>query len=246
MPTGSIGVTQAPTTNNTSLATTAFVAAALASGSTSVTIGVTPPASPSVGALWWDSVGGQGYIWYNDGTSSQWAPFTNQPGPQGPAGPAFTGGTVTSSIAFSPSTLGLTGTATNDNAAAGVVGEVLATAITTAQTMTTNTAMNVGTLSLTAGDWDVDGMVQVTPSAAPTVIGCAINTASATMPAAGNTAAPMQRLTLTFTSAAVQIMQTGRMRVSLAATTNVYLIAIATFASGTCSSQGYISARRRR
>lgn len=57
-----------------------------AGGGTSITIGDTPPASPSPGAGWWDSVGGQLYIRYNDGSSTQWVPASNQPGPIGPAG----------------------------------------------------------------------------------------------------------------------------------------------------------------
>src|SRR4029077_2770038 len=57
-----------------------------AGGGTSITIGETTPASPSPGAGWWDSVGGQLYIRYNDGTSTQWVPASNQPGPTGPTG----------------------------------------------------------------------------------------------------------------------------------------------------------------
>jgi hypothetical protein len=34
----------------------------------------TAPASPQVGQLWFDSVGAKMYIWFNDGTSSQWLP----------------------------------------------------------------------------------------------------------------------------------------------------------------------------
>lgn len=37
-----------------------------------VTISDTAPSSPSAGALWFNSVNGQLYIFYNDGTSSQW------------------------------------------------------------------------------------------------------------------------------------------------------------------------------
>ena len=40
----------------------------------------TPPANPTPGMLWFDSVGGQTYVWYNDGNSSQWVPTTNQMG----------------------------------------------------------------------------------------------------------------------------------------------------------------------
>jgi hypothetical protein len=41
-------------------------------GDFSVSIGDTPPATPIPGDLWWDSVGGNLYIRFNDGTSAQW------------------------------------------------------------------------------------------------------------------------------------------------------------------------------
>src|SRR6187401_1791251 len=44
----------------------------------SVTISDTSPSSPSPADLWWDSVGGQLYLRYDDGNSSQWVPATNQ------------------------------------------------------------------------------------------------------------------------------------------------------------------------
>jgi len=59
-------------------------------GGPPVTISDTAPAGPVGGALWFDSVGGQTYLWYPDPNSSQWVPATNtqgQPGAQGPAGP---------------------------------------------------------------------------------------------------------------------------------------------------------------
>jgi len=46
-------------------------------GGASVTISDTAPASPSVGNLWWDSVGAQMYIWYTDPNTSQWVPTIN-------------------------------------------------------------------------------------------------------------------------------------------------------------------------
>lgn len=40
----------------------------------------TAPASPLPGALWWDSAGTQQlYVWYNDGSSSQWVAASNTP-----------------------------------------------------------------------------------------------------------------------------------------------------------------------
>ena len=53
-----------------------------------VTISPTPPSGALPGALWWDSVGGQLYLYFNDGTSSQWVIVTNITGAQGPQGPA--------------------------------------------------------------------------------------------------------------------------------------------------------------
>lgn len=42
------------------------------------TLADTPPASPKPGDLWYDSVGGQTYVWFNDGSSSQWVIVVNQ------------------------------------------------------------------------------------------------------------------------------------------------------------------------
>ena len=44
------------------------------SGTTSVIYGDTPPASPNAGQLWWNSALGQMFLWFNDGSSTQWVP----------------------------------------------------------------------------------------------------------------------------------------------------------------------------
>jgi hypothetical protein len=44
------------------------------------TILATAPASPVAGQLWWDSTGGQLYVYYNDGTSQQWVTASSVPG----------------------------------------------------------------------------------------------------------------------------------------------------------------------
>lgn len=41
-------------------------------GGASISIADTPPASPTAGAMWWESDTGILWIYYNDGTSSQW------------------------------------------------------------------------------------------------------------------------------------------------------------------------------
>ena len=40
-----------------------------------VTISDTSPGSPDTGDLWWDSKRGTGFVYYNDGSSSQWVEF---------------------------------------------------------------------------------------------------------------------------------------------------------------------------
>jgi hypothetical protein len=43
-----------------------------------IIISATPPTNPIIGSLWWDSTGGQLYIYYNDGNSAQWVTAINQ------------------------------------------------------------------------------------------------------------------------------------------------------------------------
>ena len=54
----------------------AFVPANWAQIGGSVGIGVAP-SNPQPGTLWWDSVSGQLFVWYNDGDTSQWVIANN-------------------------------------------------------------------------------------------------------------------------------------------------------------------------
>jgi len=138
------------------------------------------------------------------------------------------------------------GTIAADNAAAGNVGEQLATSIASPVSLTTNVTSNVGTLLLTPGDWSVSGVVVFTPSAAPSALAAAVTPTSATLPTAAQIAAGNGNMTqyrLAFTSAQVQTMQAGVTRINVSANTNVFLAAQGTF-TGTCTAVGYISARR--
>lgn len=49
-------------------------------GGASVTVSATPPTSPAVGNLWFNSVIAQTFLWYQDADSSQWVVAVNQPG----------------------------------------------------------------------------------------------------------------------------------------------------------------------
>ena len=48
-------------------------------GSPPAEVGDTPPANPVPGALWFNSLDAQLYIWYDDGNSQQWVIVINQP-----------------------------------------------------------------------------------------------------------------------------------------------------------------------
>jgi len=61
----------------------------------SITISDAAPSNPQPGSLWWDSVGGNLYVYYNDGTSSQWVVAVNIIGAYLPMG----GGNLTGPLA---------------------------------------------------------------------------------------------------------------------------------------------------
>lgn len=131
------------------------------------------------------------------------------------------------------------GVVDGSNAAAGVVGEVL-TATTSATANTTLTAVNATSISLTAGDWDVDGVVRFNSTSAPyTVIVVGLGTTSATQPSFPNSV----QLNIAATSTTQQ-MTSPTVRINITSTTTVYLVALSGFASGTSTVDGFISARR--
>lgn len=145
----------------------------------------------------------------------------------------------------------LVGTNTNDNAAAGDIGEemegVVASGAATA--LTTVTAKSVTSITLTPGDWDVWAYAGFTGNAATTVnyvIG-SISTTNNTLDQTRSRWASKEPMgaTLFATLANVQFA-CGEDRFSVSTNTVVYLIAEASFATNTCSAFGTIIARRRR
>jgi hypothetical protein len=138
-------------------------------------------------------------------------------------------------------TIAIKGSSTNDSAAAGYVGEYISSQIlfASAVSISNGVAKNVTSISLTAGDWDVSGQVSILPSVAAQAVSCAINTTSATLP----DFSIYSNIGATVVSAGVTIVT---QRISLSATTTVYLVALASFASGTATACGLIGARRAR
>lgn len=139
----------------------------------------------------------------------------------------------------------IVGVTTNSNAAAGSVGEEISASvlISAAVSLSTGTTANITSISLTAGDWDVDGSVVITSSGNSTRYIGAINTTSATLPAEPYIGGITQ-LNMVSGANGNNILAVSNKRLSLAGTTTVYLLASHTFTTGTAGGAGGIRARR--
>lgn len=162
---------------------------------------------------------------------------------------------VTGSIAPS-TTAGIVGTATNDSANAGAVGEVICAQVTNGGSpsgcatnsnapvsLSSNVPANITSVSLTAGDWNCWGNVAFTNggTTVTTQSTGSINTTSATM----NTlqfanSSPPSTAGLNIAFAVPMVRQL------LASTTTVYLVANNVFATSTSAAYGRIDCRRMR
>jgi hypothetical protein len=168
------------------------------------------------------------------------------------ASPTFTGTVTTAALtatgAITPSqTAGIVGTTTNNNANVGSVGEVAASVVTSpGSSIANNTASNITSISLTAGDWDVWGNIYLVPAGSTVVTQQrgTITTTSATIGTYGDPGSFLSPITLPAGNALTESI--GPVRLSLASTTTVYLVQQTTFTTSTCTAFGQISARRRR
>lgn len=146
----------------------------------------------------------------------------------------------------------LPGTATNDNASAGNVGEFasLSLAVGSAISVSTNVATAIVALPLTAGDWDVWGqaVVHVQTLTIVTSITAAIITAAGTaLPGIVSGAQSQIGLGAGLSGAAGDTgLNVGPARVSLAANGTAFLLGLTTFGTSTAAVYGVIQARRRR
>ncbi len=162
---------------------------------------------------------------------------------------------LTSGVAatFTSQGCSLLGTNTNDSASAGQIGEYASAIVLIASEVSINSAANVVTLNLTAGDWDVSGELWVdTATGTATISGktqAGITTSTGTLPtvpadATGKTTIDVAQLG---TPAAPEfVLPVGPVRVSLSTATNVFLVGVCTVSAGTANGYGKLSARRRR
>lgn len=125
---------------------------------------------------------------------------------------------------------------------AGDVGEVI-TNTTTGTAITNGTAVNATSITLTPGDWDIHGMVRFdTTDAQFTSLVAAVNTTSATQP----TFPQSTQIAASTTAGVTQQIPAPYTRLNVSVNTTVYAVAVASFASGTVTVRGFLSARRAR
>lgn len=136
------------------------------------------------------------------------------------------------------------GTNTNDNAAAGYVGEYIS-ASSGLVSLSTNTAKTVTSITLTQGDWDV-GVTGYFLTAASTSVTRLTTSVSQTTDTLGVVAGEYDDLNrpafVPGNETNTQVI--GPIRVTLTATTIIYYVARAVFTVSTTQAFGIISARR--
>jgi hypothetical protein len=157
-----------------------------------------------------------------------------------PSTGAFT--TLSSTGNFTPSqTNGIVGTTTNNNANAGSVGEFV-TATASGVSLTSTVVANVTSISLTAGDWDVTGVVQVVGAAGTTFTNMlgGSSTTSATLGPLGS----FWQAGFTTSASATITEALPPLRYSFVTTTTVFAVADAQFTVSTATAAAVIRARR--
>lgn len=142
----------------------------------------------------------------------------------------------------------LLGTATNDSAAAGFIGEYVTADLVqgSAVSLTTNVTANVTSISLTAGDWDVSAVGGFTGGTTTTVTfaDTSVSTTTATEDATDGRIVRFFWNNATVFNSVVPNISLPPTRFSLSSTTTVFLTARAVFATSTATAFGTIRARR--
>lgn len=142
------------------------------------------------------------------------------------------------------------GTNTNDNAVPGDVGEEVISRINDASATnvpTSNVPVNVTSILLTPGDWDISGSVKFLPAGTTSGSGPFISVSqnSAATPNT-DTFAPVYLGNYAFAAGVPIVLPITATRISIAVSTTYYLIAQIGFLSSTMAASGFIRARRMR
>lgn len=144
-----------------------------------------------------------------------------------------------------PNIVGVTSTAA---AATGSIGEIITANVVSGSALSispSGTTINVTSISLTRGIWNVWGTVAITlTGTGGTILAGGVGTTSVTLPAANS--GGVFQYPFTEDTTADAIGSTGTVPISIATTTTVYLIAQATFSGGSAKAYGNITAMRMR
>lgn len=144
-------------------------------------------------------------------------------------------------IERSTGTVSIKGRGTNVAPSAGTIGEIL-TSTASGTSITSSSQLNAVTLGLTAGVWDVSGVVNYIPAATTNFLRAqqGISTTSNTMAGLGS-----------FTTYFVNATNSGNpnhatptVRISLSGSANVYVVVNANFTVSTMTCDGFIRAIR--
>ena len=143
------------------------------------------------------------------------------------------------------------GTATNDNAAAGNIGEYVSSSVASgsAVSLTANTAANMTSIAITPGDWEIElsGYIGGGSTTTVTRAEMSISTTSATENTTPGAIAYWSAGTtgLTpFNNNPLYFHATERLSINV--TTTVFAVALANFSASTCNTYGILRARRAR
>jgi len=150
------------------------------------------------------------------------------------------------SLAFGVSGQGIQGVTDGSNASAGIVGEYVSSSVSAPSSgLTSGVVTNATSISLTAGDWDVTGLIYFNFGGSTTStysIG-AISTTSATIPVAPYFSTELFATQNTGTAC---LLPVPTIRLNITTTTTVYLVGQSSFSGGGNGIGGFIAARRRR
>lgn len=139
-------------------------------------------------------------------------------------------------------------TETNDNASAGNVGEYISSEVLSSAAVALTTAVSaaVTSITLTAGDWDIQGNIAFS-------VGTGGNLSIATATLNNSIAIPAEsglgatnRHSGSVSASSLIVLPTGCLRASINSSTTYYLIANATFGASSTGAYGFIGARRAR
>jgi hypothetical protein len=161
-------------------------------------------------------------------------------------GAGLSGGPITATGTISIAAGAIPGVSTNSSASAGNVGEYVEQVVNTPVIdSSSSTPVNIASITLTAGDWDVRAMCALAIDTGNLIQAqrCSISTTSATE----NITVPnfaQQVMQYTYNSGSSTGMSISPIRFSLAATTTIYLVGNQFYTGGSRYFRGSVSARR--